>query len=878
MFEFRDSFEEGNLSKWSLVDTSIAISSLQAFRGVNSARVNGTTTTGFVRYDFTAANYTTPGYQRVYFRIASATIGGTPVQILRFSDVSNTHVGSIRIDSSLQLGLYNAANSQIGSSTAALNTNQWYCLELKITAPSDPGTLEARLDGVVFASGNNSSQGSWGRASVGSITPSATIDFYFDEYAFSSVDYPGLISDLGSKDISLDFGGTGTDISLSAAAVTTYTASVFDTIGITESNTSELNSFAAPFETIAITEDVYRSPFLFGIETVEDFLALPWNFTDYYEDGGTVNIDTTSKVNGVNSLRFDGSGPDNIALIARHLATQQSSIFVRMSGFFPTGFSFGTAGYSGILSGVTFGNTNSFYFNLEDYGAIRLSVNGDNITFRDTGIDLPVNSVWTLQIQVIKSATVGRVRVWLNNSVEASPDYDSGDINSGTIGIDKIHFGKTYVPDTVDSFYLDDFIIDDEYILPSFASPTVNTFDAIGITESTSAELTHDLSVFDAVGITENVTPDLTALISVFDAVGMAENVASDLVSVASVFDAVGITENVTLDLTHNLSTFDAVAITEGVTPDLTFNVSTFDALTIAESVVASIVLEASVFDLITIEDIPLYYPDHIYIEESVVVVLVIPPFEASVFDSIAILESNTQELNQFVSVFDAIGIAENITLDLVSNVSVFDAVSIAETVTLELNGQANVFDAVAIAESVTVSLDTLTVGVFDAVGITEDFAPSATGNLEVNVFDAIGITESITLENTVNQSVFDAIGVTENVALLIDIPVLTINTFDIIGIEEFITSETAASVAVQDNITIAEEVNPNQIFNAQLLFDSIVFAESIISETIRFSPESPNKRPRGRRAQIVPRGSASTPQQTGSRINIAGKGVVTSR
>lgn len=359
-------------------------------------------------------------------------------------------------------------------------------------------------------------------------------------------------------------------------------------------------------DSIGITEDVYRSPFLFGIETVEDFLTLPWNFTDYYEDGGTVNIDTTSKVNGTNSLRFDGAGVDNVALIARHLATQQSSIFVRMSGFFPSGFSFGTAGYSGILSGVTFGNTNSFYFNLEDYGTIRLSVNGDNITFRDTGIDLPVNSVWTLQIQVIKSATVGRVRVWLNNSVEASPDYDSGDINSGTIGIDKIHFGKTYVPNTVDSFYLDDFIIDDEYILPSFAAPTVNTFDAVGITESVTSELTHNVSVSDTVGITESVSPLLIRNLSTSDSIGIVENVAVTRVGNVSTFDSVSITENVSLLKTNNLSVSDTVTIAENVQTNLTITLSVVDTISITESVAPEFViapLTVSVFDAIGITE-----------------------------------------------------------------------------------------------------------------------------------------------------------------------------------------------------------------------------------------------------------------------------------
>jgi hypothetical protein len=92
------------------------------------------------------------------------------------------------------LTLNNAANAQVGSASSALSTGVWYRLELKCDSTNATGTIDARLDGTSFASGNNSSRGSWARILWGAITPNSTCDLFFDDVA--------LNDDLGSNQTS----------------------------------------------------------------------------------------------------------------------------------------------------------------------------------------------------------------------------------------------------------------------------------------------------------------------------------------------------------------------------------------------------------------------------------------------------------------------------------------------------------------------------------------------------------------------------------------------------------------------------------------------------------------------------------------------------
>lgn len=180
------------------VDTNsgtISISSTTVRSGTYSWRANPSASTGFYRKQISGSNQNTGGYLRAYVYIAS--LPGTTIQLLRFSSTANAHLASLRLTSTGTLTLNNAANTQVGSASSALSTNTWYRLELKCDATAATGTIEGKIDGVSFASGNNSSRGSWARILWGVITPNATCDIFFDDVALNDsqgsnqTSYPG---------------------------------------------------------------------------------------------------------------------------------------------------------------------------------------------------------------------------------------------------------------------------------------------------------------------------------------------------------------------------------------------------------------------------------------------------------------------------------------------------------------------------------------------------------------------------------------------------------------------------------------------------------------------------------------------------------------
>lgn len=174
---------------------TVSISSTVVRSGSYAWRTNPAAGTGFFRQQIFASDTNRGGYLRVYLRIG--TLPGTTIQILRFSSSANAHLSSIRLHSDGTLSLHNAAGTQVGSATAALSTGVWYRLELKNDSTNATGTIAGVLDGSQFASGNNSSRGSWARVLWGVITPSTTCDLYFDDVALnddqgaSQNSYPG---------------------------------------------------------------------------------------------------------------------------------------------------------------------------------------------------------------------------------------------------------------------------------------------------------------------------------------------------------------------------------------------------------------------------------------------------------------------------------------------------------------------------------------------------------------------------------------------------------------------------------------------------------------------------------------------------------------
>ena len=155
-----------------------AISSTIFRSGAYSLRCNASSTTPFWRHQVLSADSSTViGYLRAYLYIAS--LPSANVQILRFVTSANGPQCSIQLNTNGQLRLNNNLAVQIGSNSSALNTGQWYRLELSFNPAT--GAVDARIDGSSFASGSTAT-GSWSRVIVGVIS-SVTADLYFDDVA-----------------------------------------------------------------------------------------------------------------------------------------------------------------------------------------------------------------------------------------------------------------------------------------------------------------------------------------------------------------------------------------------------------------------------------------------------------------------------------------------------------------------------------------------------------------------------------------------------------------------------------------------------------------------------------------------------------------------
>ncbi len=162
---------------------AIAVTSSRVRSGAYAWRANPSGATGFWRQHVLSSNSSNTGYLRVYVNIATAP-GGT-IQLIRFSNVSNAHVASLRLNADRTVGLFAADNSQVGSNSAALSLDTWYRLELKLDGSTATSALEGKVDGTTFASGNNSSAAPWGCILWGAIAGNNTSDIYFDDVAIN---------------------------------------------------------------------------------------------------------------------------------------------------------------------------------------------------------------------------------------------------------------------------------------------------------------------------------------------------------------------------------------------------------------------------------------------------------------------------------------------------------------------------------------------------------------------------------------------------------------------------------------------------------------------------------------------------------------------
>lgn len=166
------------------VGGTLAFSTSTFRTGAAALDINVTAGTGFMRVATHTSNQSTVTYVRVYLQVtATLPAAGTPATVVGFQNAAFSSCGSISLVSTGKLRLLSANGTQIGSdSTTVLSAGQWYRIELKLDASSSPGSLDAQIDGVSFASGANNAQSPWFGSIIG-ITSTATARYYLDDWA-----------------------------------------------------------------------------------------------------------------------------------------------------------------------------------------------------------------------------------------------------------------------------------------------------------------------------------------------------------------------------------------------------------------------------------------------------------------------------------------------------------------------------------------------------------------------------------------------------------------------------------------------------------------------------------------------------------------------
>jgi uncharacterized protein YoxC len=188
----------------------------------------------------------------------------------------------------------------------------------------------------------------------------------------------------------------------------------------------------------------------------------PWGFdalTDW--GGGSLSLDTSSKISGSNSIKITRTAGGGVFL-QKAFASDSEELYFQLKLFLPTGFSYGTAGYIGAFYIVGSSDQGIFNINIEEAGA--LTINGASIGWRGTGITLAENTVNTIEGYAKFNGTTGNVKLWVNNSTEGSPDYNSGNINSGTVQARKIRTAEVWSDSAHSDFFFDDVIVNSSFI------------------------------------------------------------------------------------------------------------------------------------------------------------------------------------------------------------------------------------------------------------------------------------------------------------------------------------------------------------------------------------------------------------------------------
>ncbi len=215
----------------------------------------------------------------------------------------------------------------------------------------------------------------------------------------------------------------------------------------------------------------YSPGFLFGREGFEGG-SLPASF-DSTAAPGNSTITAVTTGNGItgwgtyNVKITNAAGGLSQASARKNLGAVYTELWIQKTFFLTAPFVFNSgAFFTNLITWDAALAANPWYAQLEDDGVPNVTFNG-NCGYINTAKAIPVARRNRVEYYIKISATVGRIKLWINNTVAGSPDYDSGNINTGTTGIQYIDVGNAALvagTGQTSNWYLDDVCVDTAFI------------------------------------------------------------------------------------------------------------------------------------------------------------------------------------------------------------------------------------------------------------------------------------------------------------------------------------------------------------------------------------------------------------------------------
>jgi len=184
---FIDGFEAGDLKLWDIVfGTPVLASSIS---GMDNTYCMQMTTSA---QQYVSKNLTAATEYYIAFRYRPSGVYSGQRLIVFYN--GTTKLGSVRRNNStLVLGVYSSGDGLLASSTAQINTNTTYLIEIRFKPNTSGGIWQVKINGVldIDYSGNTGNASNINKLSIGAADGTPPTYAYFDNIVVDDAAWPG---------------------------------------------------------------------------------------------------------------------------------------------------------------------------------------------------------------------------------------------------------------------------------------------------------------------------------------------------------------------------------------------------------------------------------------------------------------------------------------------------------------------------------------------------------------------------------------------------------------------------------------------------------------------------------------------------------------